>query len=465
MNNDNHIEKRDEDGSSSMKASRETLPIEADLETKQRIGNFKLLSVLGEGGMGTVWLAEQDHPVKRRVAVKVIKSGQAPKEFLRRFEAERQALAIMDHPNIAKFLEAGATEDGIPFLAMELVKGLAITKYCDKHKLNIDNRLKLFGKVCNAVQHAHQKGIIHRDLKPSNILVVEIEGKPIPKVIDFGLAKAAENSLRLAQGTLYTEIGQLIGTVKYMSPEQASLDVMDVDTRTDIYALGVVLYELLTGSTPLNDSTVKENAVLKLLEIIREQTPVKPSSRLNSSAPDYRNSVTHARRTNNLSLSKSLEGDLDWVVMKALENDKSQRYGSASEFAADITRFLDSEPVIARPPNFWYHSKKFYIKNRRSVLLATLFLIITVVGVSGMIVGHFRLQAANKVAEAERMRADASDVARQRIMEVNTLLQARHHELSEARMMQEKFAQENARLRKEIEVLRELLKEQADSDD
>ena len=329
-----------------------------------RIGNYKLLQRIGEGGMGTVWMAEQSEPVKRRVALKAIKKGIGSKEVLARFEAERQALALMNHPNIARILDAGTTPDGQPFFAMELVQGKPFTTYCDENRLGIDERLELFADVCRGVQHAHQKGIIHRDLKPSNILVTVADGKPVPKIIDFGLAKAMENTQKLTEQSLLTGIGQILGTLKYMSPEQASLDVVDIDTRTDIYAMGVILYELLTGSTPLDDSSIKGQAALKVLEFIREKEPVRPSSKLRSSTDAQVSTITGQRKTDSVRLNRILFGDLDWIVMKALEKDRNRRYESASGFAADIRRYLNSEPVVARPPSLNYRLQKFVRKER-----------------------------------------------------------------------------------------------------
>ena len=291
------------------------------IELGSTIGCYKIVAEIGEGGMGSVWLAEQEQPVKRRVALKLIKSGIGSKEVIARFESERQALALMNHPNIARILDAGTRKDGQPFFAMELVQGLPLTTYCDRNRLGINERLKLFAEVCSGVQHAHQKGIIHRDLKPSNILVAQIDGKPVPKVIDFGLAKALESTQRLTDQSLFTGMGQILGTLKYMSPEQAALDMVDIDTRTDIYSLGVILYELLTGSTPLDDDTVRNQALLKVLELIREKEPVKASSRLQNTGKTL-SKITEQRRTDSSSLNRILVGDLDWVVAKALEKDR-----------------------------------------------------------------------------------------------------------------------------------------------
>lgn len=383
--------------------------VEATLDGSQRtlawkiakgslVGPYQLLQPLGQGGMGEVWMAEQSKPVKRRVALKLIKKDMASREVLARFEAERQALALMNHPNIARILDTGATADGRPWFSMELVPGQPLTTYCDQNRLGIDERLKLFADVCNGLQHAHQKGIIHRDLKPSNILVAIQDGHATPKIIDFGLAKAMESTQRLTELSLFTGIGQILGTMKYMSPEQASLDNLDIDTRTDIYALGVILYELLTGSTPLDDSTLKSQAVLKVLDMIREQDPVKPSSKLGSSTQEALKAVTGRRRTDSLRLRRVLMGDLDWIVMKALEKDRTRRYESASGFAADIRRYLNKEPVVARPPSVIYRLKKFAQKNRLSVIAASLVVLALVGGITGSTIGLFQAESARKLA-------------------------------------------------------------------
>jgi eukaryotic-like serine/threonine-protein kinase len=361
----------------------------------RQIGPYKLLQPIGEGGMGTVWLAEQSEPVKRRVALKLIKSGVGSKEILARFEGERQALALMNHPNIARILDAGTTDDGQPYFVMELVVGTPLTRYCDDNRIGIDERLSLFTEVCSGVQHAHQKGIIHRDLKPGNILVGMLDGKPVPKIIDFGLAKAMESAQRLTDQSLFTGIGQILGTLKYMSPEQASLEETDIDTRTDIYALGVILYELLTGSTPLDDSSIKGQAALKVLEFIREKEPIKPSSRLGSSTAQHLGNITGQRQTDSVRLSRILTGDLDWIVMKALEKDRTRRYASASGFAADVDRYLNSEPVVARPPSMSYVLQKLIRRNRVAVLAGSAVAAALLIGAVG-----FAWQA--RIARLER---------------------------------------------------------------
>ncbi len=342
----------------------EDLSDSSSLRSGDRVGPFKLLQPLGKGGMGEVWMAEQAQPVKRRVALKVVKQGVGSKETLARFEAERQALALMNHPNIARILDAGTTSDGQPWFAMELVPGRTLTDYCDENKLGVNERLALFVDVCSGVQHAHQKGIIHRDLKPGNILVTVVDGKAVPKVIDFGLAKAMESTQRLTDQSLYTAIGQILGTLKYMSPEQASLDSIDIDTRTDIYALGIVLYELLTGSTPLDNSSIKGQAVLKVLELIREKEPLRPSTRVCGGSEEQISYITGKRRTDSVRLNRILAGDLDWIVMKALEKDRTRRYESASAFAEDLNRYLTGDVVQACPPSMGYRIRKYVGRNK-----------------------------------------------------------------------------------------------------
>ncbi len=370
-----------------------------------QIGPYRLLQRIGSGGMGEVWVAEQSAPVKRRVALKLIKEGFGSKEVIARFEAERQALALMNHPNIARILDAGTTDQGQPYFVMELVSGKPLTTYCDENRLSIDQRLKLFMQACSGVQHAHQKGIIHRDLKPGNIIVGMQDGEPVPKVIDFGLAKAMENTQRLTDQSLFTGIGQILGTLKYMSPEQASLDNLDIDTRTDIYALGVILYELLTGSTPLEDSSIRGQAAMKVLEIIRDKDPVKPSSRLSSSTEQQVSTVTGQRRTDSLRLKRALLGDLDWIVMKALDKDRTRRYESASGFAADIGRFLNSEPVVARPPSMTYRVQKFVRKNRGFVFAVTTVASSILLGLVGTIWFAIDANKAKEIANRETQRA------------------------------------------------------------
>src|SRR5215472_156169 len=307
------------------------------------IGPYKLLEQLGEGGMGTVWMAQQTEPVRRTVAVKLLKPGMDSKQVLARFEAERQALALMDHPNIARVLDAGAGSDGRPFFVMELVKGIPITKFCDQQRLTPRQRLELFVPVCLAVQHAHQKGIIHRDLKPSNVLVALYDDRPVPKVIDFGVAKATGQ--QLTEQTLHTGFGAIVGTLEYMSPEQASFNQLDVDTRSDIYSLGVLLYELLAGSPPFHRKELEKVGMMEMLRVIREQDPSKPSAKL--STAEGLAALAANRGMEPKRLTALVRGELDWIVMKALERDRSRRYETANGFAMDVQRYLADEPVEA----------------------------------------------------------------------------------------------------------------------
>jgi serine/threonine protein kinase/tetratricopeptide (TPR) repeat protein len=326
------------------------------------IGRYKLLALIGEGAFGAVWMAEQEEPVRRRVALKVIKPGMDTKQVLARFEAERQALAMMDHPSIARVLDGGATDSGRPYFVMELVRGTRITEYCDANKLPTRERLLLFIQVCQAVQHAHQKGIIHRDLKPSNILVTEVDGAPVPKVIDFGVAKATQ--ARLTERTLFTGLHQMIGTPAYMSPEQAGLGALDMDTRSDIYALGVLLYELLTGQTPLATEKFEKAGLDEIFRLIREQEAPKPSTRLTELTGEQLTAVAERHQAEPLKLNRLLAGDLDWIVMKALEKDRRRRYETANGLASDLLRHLHNEPVTARPPSNLYRLQRAWRRNK-----------------------------------------------------------------------------------------------------
>lgn len=377
----------------------------SNLSNSRVIGHYKLLQLIATGGMGQVWMAEQEKPVRRQVALKLIKAGMDSKPIVARFEAERQALAMMDHPNIAKVLDAGTTDEGQPYFVMELVHGVPITNFCDTNNLGINERLDLFISVCIAVQHAHQKGIIHRDLKPSNILVALNDGRPMVKVIDFGLAKALEHQSKLTERTLFTEFGQVMGTLQYMSPEQAEMNSVDVDTRSDIYALGVVLYELLTGSTPIERDMLERQALLEVLEAIRELDPPRPSVRLSGSGEKIAG-ISRQRQINPQRLSLILRGDLDWIVMKALDKDRARRYESANGFAEDLRRYLEGDVIKARPPSNIYRLKKFVKKNRTLVLGAgafvSLLMITTIVAsVLGIVADSARRVARNAEGVAE----------------------------------------------------------------
>jgi WD40 repeat protein/serine/threonine protein kinase len=367
------------------------------------VGPFKLIEQIGEGGMGTVWMAQQTVPVKRIVALKLIKAGMDSKQFIARFEAERQALALMDHPNIARVLDGGATSAGRPYFVMDLVKGVPITKYCDEHHLTPRQRLELFLPICQAVQHAHQKGIIHRDLKPSNVLVALYDGKPVPKVIDFGVAKAAGQ--QLTDKTLVTGFGSIVGTLEYMSPEQAELNQLDIDTRSDIYSLGVLLYELLAGSPPFERKRLERAGMLEMLRVIREQEPSKPSTKL--STADGLPTLAANRGTEPAKLTKLLRGELDWIVMKALEKDRNRRYETANGFAADLQRYLSDEPVHACPPSAAYRFRKFARRNKAALAMASVIagaLVTAVVGlsVSNLLVALERDEKTQALTDKEK---------------------------------------------------------------
>jgi serine/threonine protein kinase/tetratricopeptide (TPR) repeat protein len=363
-----------------------------------RIGPYKLLQKLGEGGMGAVWMAEQEQPVRRRVALKIIKAGMDSRQVIARFEQERQALALMDHPNIAKVLDAGATDAGRPFFVMELVKGLPITKFCDQECLSPRERLELFIPVCQAVQHAHQKGIIHRDLKPSNVLVALYDGQPVPKVIDFGVAKAT--GPRLTEQTLFTEVGQIVGTLEYMAPEQAEFNNLDIDTRADIYALGVILYELLTGSTPFTRRQLSGAAFTEMLRLIREVEPPKPSTKLSNS--EELSSIAARRKLEPKRLTQLVHGDLDWIVMKCLEKERGRRYETANGLALELQRYLADEPVLAGPPGIAYRLRKFLRRNKGPVVASAVVLLALVSGVVGTTWGLVEARRQRDAAEAAR---------------------------------------------------------------
>jgi len=367
------------------------------------VGRYKLLQQIGEGGMGAVFMAEQKEPVRRMVALKIIKPGMDTRQVIARFEAERQALALMDHPNIARVLEAGATATGRPYFVMELVKGVPITEYCDSNRLSPLERLALFIEVCHAVQHAHQKGIIHRDLKPTNVLVTLHDGKPVPKIIDFGVAKAT--SQRLTEKTMFTSFGQMLGTPAYMSPEQAEMSGLDVDTRSDIYTLGVLLYELLTGTTPFDEKRLRSAGYKEIQRIIREEEPPKPSTRL-STLKDTLATVAAQRHTEPGRLTRLVRGDLDWIVMKTLEKDRTRRYETANGLALDIQHYLSHEPVLAGPPGAAYRARKFLRRHRMGVAAGLLVAGALVAGFSAAIVGFVQANDARQQADAHRQKAE-----------------------------------------------------------
>ena len=363
------------------------------------IGHYKLLKQIGEGGCGVVYLTEQEAPIRRQVAMKVIKPGMDTKSVIARFEAERQALALMDHPNIAKVFDAGATESGRPYFVMELVRGVKITEYCDRHSLTTDERLNLFILVCQAVQHAHQKGIIHRDIKPSNILVTTTrEGAALPVVIDFGIAKATTN-IKLTDKTIFTAFEMIIGTPAYMSPEQAALDGTEVDTRTDIYSLGVLLYELLAGSTPYGMGKLLESGPDEIRRVIREQEPLPPSARLKKMAGTDLTTLAQNRKSEPFTLIRSIRGDLDWIAMKAMEKDRARRYATAHGLALDIQRYLEKEAVSARPPSKLYKFQKLVLRNK--LLFAGIGIILLLLVASLIIVSTLLARERRSRLEAE----------------------------------------------------------------
>jgi eukaryotic-like serine/threonine-protein kinase len=374
-----------------------------------RIGRYKLLQQLGEGGCGVVYMAEQEEPVRRRVALKVIKLGMDTKSVIARFEAERQALALMDHPNIAKVLDAGATETGRPFFVMELVRGIKVTDYCDQNNHSTEQRLELFTQVCRAVQHAHQKGIIHRDLKPSNILVTLHDGVPVPKVIDFGIAKATSDQ-RLTDKTVFTAFEQFIGTPAYMSPEQAEMSGLDIDTRSDIYSLGVLLYELLTGRTPLDADELLRSGMSEMRRKIRETEPPRPSTRLSTMHAADLSTIAKHRQAEAPRLIHLVRGDLDWIVMKCLEKDRARRYETSNGLAADIERYLSSEPIAARPPSGFYRLQKMVRRNKAAFTAAAAIAVMLIVGV---VVSTWQaVRATSEKRRADEQAAIATSITR-----------------------------------------------------
>ncbi len=416
-----------------------------------KIGRYKLLELIGEGGFGVVYMAEQEEPIRRKVALKIIKLGMDTKQVIARFEAERQALALMEHPNIAKVLDAGATDTGRPYFVMELVRGIPLTKYCDKYTLATKQRLELFIEVCRAIQHAHQKGIIHRDIKPTNVMVTRHDGTGVPKVIDFGIAKATQQ--RLTETLRFPEYHQFICTPEYMSPEQAELSEADVDTRSDIYSLGVMLYELLTGSTPFERKELFSVSYDEIRRIICETDPPKPSTRL-SSLGDELSEVAKLRQVHPGELCKIISGDLDWVVMKTLEKDRNRRYETANELAMDIERHLRDEPVVAGPPSTIYRLRKFIRRNRTGVLVGLVVIAALLIGLCLATVGFIQANREKERTKAALQRAgmnfqmarDAVDkmteVAEKQLVNVPIMEKVRQDLLQQAQVFYQEFVEE-----------------------
>jgi serine/threonine protein kinase len=359
------------------------------------IGHYHLLQKIGEGGMGEVWLAEQKEPVRRRVALKLVKAGMNTRKVMARFESERQALALMEHPAIAKVYDAGSTSQGAPYFVMEYVAGVPITEYCDTHRLSIKERLALFMQVCEGVRHAHQKAVIHRDLKPSNILVMGVDGRAAPKIIDFGVAKAL--SQKLTRDTIFTRVGSLVGTPEYMSPEQALSSGEDVDTRTDVYSLGIIFYELLTGAPPIE---LRRVAFDEYLRRLCEEDPPKPSTKIRTGDAAAKTELARRRQTEPVALARQIGGDLDSIALKALEKDRGRRYGSASDFAADIARYLRDEAVQAVPPSAVYRARKFASRHRWGVVMACAFVAVLTAAAAISIRQSIRANREAAVAEA-----------------------------------------------------------------
>jgi non-specific serine/threonine protein kinase/serine/threonine-protein kinase len=424
-----------------------TLTMAPSSHASDHIGPYRLMQRVGEGGMGEVWLAEQTAPIRRQVALKVIKAGMDTKQVVARFEAERQALALMDHPAIAKVFDAGETNRGLPFFAMEYVKGEPITSYCDRHLLTNRERLELFVQVCEGVQHAHQKGVIHRDLKPSNVLVTVQDGSPVPKIIDFGVAKAVAQ--RLTEKTMFTELGVLVGTPEYMSPEQAEMTGLDIDTRTDVYALGILLYQLLVGALPFDPTDLRKAGLDEIRRRIRQVDPPRPSTRISTMGVASTESAKN-RRTEPGKLASQLRGDLDWITMKTLEKDRTRRYGSPSELAADIGRHLRNEPVLAGPPSAVYRAGKFVRRHRLGVAVAA-------AGILGLAGFAGTMAAQAKRIARERDRAERVSEFLVDLFKVSDPGEARGNSITAREVLDRGADHVQEELEKEPEVLASLL--------
>jgi len=438
-------EEKEKNGNQSEKEGRGQFPtlsrIDSVEEIGTQIGSYKLLSVLGEGGFGIVYRAEQKEPVRRQVALKVIKPGMDSKQVIARFESERQALALLEHPNIARVFDGGTTESGRPYFVMELVKGPPITEYCDEQKLSIEERLELFRQVCEAVQHAHQKGIIHRDIKPSNILVSVQAGKPVPIIIDFGVAKAI--SQPLTERTLFTEQGQFIGTPEYMSPEQAGMTIQGIDTRSDIYSLGVVLYEMLTGTLPFSHDELGGAGFAEIQRIIRETDPPRPSTRLSSLGEEAKK-VAERRHTGVAALTKRLHKELEWIPLKAMRKEPDRRYKTASEFAADVRNYLNGDPLIAGPESRSYRVKKFVRKHTGPIVSSAIILVVLIIGLMTSITMYFQAEEQREIAIEALIAKDTALVEAERAREQEAAARVEAEKAQTTAEQQREAAEENA---------------------